>query len=57
MSKSADLVDQAPTEESKKDLQIIREALQQLRELGSSLPPVDAASVVRDIRESGSHPI
>lgn len=35
----------------------VRDALQRLRELAATLPPIDAAAVVREIREAGSHTI
>jgi hypothetical protein len=40
---------------NKHESESIREALFRLRAFASKLPPVDAAAVVRDIREAGSH--
>jgi hypothetical protein len=36
------------------DAKMVREALLRLRQLAAHLPPVDAAVVIRDIREAGS---
>lgn len=57
MSKNAELVDSAQTPKSTKDVQIVREALQRLRKLRSNLPPVDAVSIIREMRESGAREI
>jgi len=36
------------------DRKMIRDALLRLRQLGAQLPPVDAAALVREIRDAGA---
>jgi hypothetical protein len=35
----------------------VRDALLRLRQLAANLPPIDAAAVIREIRETGSQTI
>jgi hypothetical protein len=54
MAKTTDSIKQSSTHTETPDPQIVRDALLRLRQLAANLPPVDAAAVVRDIRETGS---
>lgn len=51
MQETIDSTNQVPTK--KPEQKDIREALFRLRHLAMSLPPVDAVSVIRDIRQEG----
>jgi hypothetical protein len=53
----AEIIESVKETDSKKDLldtEAARNALLRLRQLAANLPPIDAAAVIRDIRESGS---
>jgi len=51
MQETLDSTNQVPTK--KPEQKDIREALLRLRQLAMSLPPVDAVTVIREIREEG----
>jgi hypothetical protein len=51
MQETIDSTNQVPTK--KPEQKDIREALLRLRQLAMSLPPVDAVTVIREIREEG----
>jgi len=52
MPETIDSIKQTSTKKTEpKD---IREALLRLRQLAANLPPIDAVTVVRDIRDAGS---
>lgn len=53
MAKTTDSIKQRPNNTETPDPQTVRDALLRLRQLAANLPPVDAAAVIRDIREAG----
>lgn len=55
MAETTDSIKQDSPQAGKTDPKAVRDALLRLRQLAASLPPIDAAAVVRDIREPGSH--
>jgi len=54
MAETTDSAKPSSTQPETPDPIIVREALLRLRQLAANLPPVDAAAVIRDIREAGS---
>ena len=54
MAETTDSIKQDSTQTETPDPNIVRDALLRLRQLAVNLPPVDAAAVIRDIREPGS---
>jgi hypothetical protein len=54
MAKTTDSIKQDSVHTETPDTQIIRDALLRLRQLAANLSPIDAAAVIRDIREAGT---
>jgi hypothetical protein len=54
MAKTTDSIKQDSVHTETPDTQIIRDALLRLRQLAANLPPIDAAAIIRDIREAGT---
>jgi len=57
MAESIESVKETSTQTETPDPITVRDALLRLRQLAAGLPPVDAAAVIRDIREAGSRTI
>jgi hypothetical protein len=55
MAETTDFIKQGSAQTERPDPKIVHDALLRLRQLAANLPPVDAAAVIRDIREAGSH--
>ncbi len=55
MAESTDFIKQGSAQTEGPDPETVHDALLRLRQLAADLPPVDAAAVIRDIREAGSH--
>ena len=55
MAESTDSLKQDTIEKNDNNPDAVREALLKLRRLAAGLPVIDAAEVVRDIRDAGSH--
>jgi hypothetical protein len=54
MAETTESIDKSSIQTETPDPQAVRDALLRLRQLAADLPPVDAAAVIRDIREAGS---
>ena len=54
MSETTESIKETSTQTETPDPKIARDALLRLRQLAADLPPVDAAAVIRDIRDAGS---
>ncbi len=54
MAETIESVRETSTQTEAPDPTIVRDALLRLRQLAAGLPPVDAAAVIRDIREAGT---
>ena len=53
----AEITESSKEADSQKDIadpKAVRDALLRLREFAANLPPIDAAALVRNIRETGS---
>jgi hypothetical protein len=57
MAKTTESIKTPSTQTETPDPKIVRDALHRLRQLAADLPPVDAAAVIRDIREAGTRTI
>jgi hypothetical protein len=57
MAKTTESIKPPSTQTETPDPKIVRDALHRLRQLAADLPPVDAAAVIRDIREAGTRTI
>ena len=57
MADTIESVEQTSTQTETPDPTTVREALLRLRQRAAGLPPVDAAAVIRDIREAGTRTI
>ena len=57
MSEITDSIKQTDPQKDLPDFKTVRDALLRLRQLAANLPPIDAATVVREIREAGSNTI
>jgi hypothetical protein len=53
MAGTTDSIKRSPTQTAISDPEVVRDALLRLRQLAAQLPPVDATTVIRDIREAG----
>jgi hypothetical protein len=54
MAETTDSIKQGSIQKERPDPKIVHDALLRLRQLAANLPPIDAAAVIRDIREAGS---
>jgi hypothetical protein len=54
MAETTDCIEKNSIQTETIDPKIVRDALLRLRQIAANLPPVDAAAVIRDIREAGS---
>ena len=54
MAETTDSLKQSPAQTRPLDTQTVRDALLRPRQLAAQLPPIDAAAVIRGIREGGS---
>lgn len=54
MAETIESVKETSSQPEIPDPKIVRDALLRLRQLADGLPPVDAAAVIRDIREAGT---
>jgi hypothetical protein len=54
MAETTDCIEKNSIQAETIDPKIVRDALLRLRQIAANLPPVDAAAVIRDIREAGS---
>lgn len=57
MAETIESVREPSTQPETPDSKIVHDALLRLRQLAEGLPPVDAAAVIRDIREAGTRTI
>jgi hypothetical protein len=57
MAETIESVKETSTQTETPDPKIVHDALLRLRQLADDLPPVDAAAVIRDIREAGTRTI
>lgn len=57
MAETIESVKETSTQTATADPTNVRDALLRLRQIASGLPPVDAAAVIRDIREAGTRTI
>lgn len=57
MAETTESMKESSTQTEAPDPKIVRDALLRLRQLAADLPPVDAAAVIRDIREAGTRTI
>ena len=54
MAETTESIKEISTQTERPDQKIVSDALLRLRQLAADLPPVDAAEVIRDIRQAGS---
>ena len=54
MAETTESKEETSTQTETPDPKIVRDALLRLRQLAADLPPVDAAEVIRDIRDAGT---
>lgn len=57
MAETIESVKETSTQAETPDPKIVHDALLRLRQLAEGLPSVDAAAVIRDIREAGTRTI
>jgi hypothetical protein len=57
MAETIESVKETSTQTETPDPKTVHDALLRLRQLAEGLPPVDAAAVIRDIREAGTRAI
>ena len=57
MAETIESAKETSTQTETSDPATVRDALVRLRQLAAGLPPVDAAAVIRNIREAGTRTI